>query len=124
MLGLPGHMCTSLTYWLRFHKTLFIKCWLTNLPKSRISELSQFPCCRYRDAGAEVIAVLQKFSNCVERASIDEAYLDLTDIVNAKMSEVDGTSVGPAQLPNTHVVGWDGQDDIGDKGLWGPDIYA
>ncbi|KAH7971509.1 hypothetical protein HPB49_025287 [Dermacentor silvarum] len=34
---------------------------------------------RYRDAGAEVLSVLCQFSEVVERASIDEAYLDLTE---------------------------------------------
>lgn len=36
---------------------------------------------RYRDAGAEVIEVLQTFADVCERASVDEAYLDLTDRV-------------------------------------------
>lgn len=33
---------------------------------------------RYRDAGIEVAKVLQKFTTLLERASIDEAYLDIT----------------------------------------------
>ena len=36
---------------------------------------------RYREAGAEVIEVLQTFSNICERASVDEAYLDLTETI-------------------------------------------
>ena len=36
---------------------------------------------RYRDAGVEVIDVLQTFTDVCERASVDEAYLDLTDRV-------------------------------------------
>ena len=40
---------------------------------------------RYRDAGAEVINVLLQFSGIVERASIDEAYIDLTQVVEDKM---------------------------------------
>ena len=35
----------------------------------------------YREAGAEVIKVLSTFSDSLERASIDEAYLDLSDSV-------------------------------------------
>ena len=35
----------------------------------------------YRQAGAEVMEVLSKFSDCCERASIDEAYIDLTESV-------------------------------------------
>ena len=36
---------------------------------------------RYRDAGAEVFSVLQEFGDVCERASVDEAYLDLTQQV-------------------------------------------
>ena len=36
---------------------------------------------RYREAGAEVIEVLQTFSDICERASVDEAYLDLTETI-------------------------------------------
>ena len=35
----------------------------------------------YREAGAEVIKVLSTFSDALERASIDEAYIDLTDAI-------------------------------------------
>ena len=35
----------------------------------------------YRRAGAEVMEVLSKFSDCCERASVDEAYIDLTETV-------------------------------------------
>nr|XP_050023241.1 DNA polymerase eta-like [Dermacentor andersoni] len=38
---------------------------------------------RYRDAGAEVLSVLCQFSEVVERASVDEAYLDLTEACKA-----------------------------------------
>ncbi|XP_023243364.1 DNA polymerase eta-like [Centruroides sculpturatus] len=58
---------------------------------------------RYRDAGAEVIDVLSTFSDCVERASIDEAYLDMTKIIASKC----GVNVAAEELPHTSVVGWD-----------------
>ena len=35
----------------------------------------------YRQAGAEVMEVFSRFSDCCERASIDEAYIDLTESV-------------------------------------------
>ena len=35
----------------------------------------------YRQAGAEVIKVLSTFSDSLERASIDEAYIDLGEAV-------------------------------------------
>ena len=50
---------------------------LVHVPENRgKADLTQF-----RDAGAEVIDVLSDFSDCLERASIDEAYLDLTNTV-------------------------------------------
>ncbi|WAR14665.1 POLH-like protein [Mya arenaria] len=45
---------------------------------------------KYREGGAEVIEVLSRFSDCVERASVDEAYIDLTDEVNKRMVNLDG----------------------------------
>ena len=33
-----------------------------------------------------MIEVLSKFSNCVERASVDEAYIDLTEEVEARLN--------------------------------------
>ena len=35
----------------------------------------------YREACAEVIAVLSRFSDICEKASVDEAYLDITEHV-------------------------------------------
>ncbi|XP_029843393.3 DNA polymerase eta [Ixodes scapularis] len=56
---------------------------------------------RYRDAGAEVLSVLCQFGAVVQRASIDEAYLDLTPVVTAQ-----ATFPSPDSLPSTHVVGY------------------
>ena len=70
--------------------------------------------CRYRDAGAEVIDVLCRHCKLVERASVDEAYLDLTDEVTARLASVDST-VNDAMLPNTHVIGFEDTDQT-DKG--------
>ncbi|CAL8122536.1 unnamed protein product [Orchesella dallaii] len=47
---------------------------------------------KYRDAGREVIQVLTEFSSCVERASIDEAYIDLTEAVENRLSEISSNS--------------------------------
>ncbi|XP_035212812.1 DNA polymerase eta-like [Stegodyphus dumicola] len=68
---------------------------------------------KYREAGAKVIDVLCEFSDCVERASIDEAYLDLTSIIQKKMQEA--APVTPDQLPNTFVVGWENEDGASQK---------
>ena len=51
---------------------------LVQVPENRgKADLTQF-----RDAGAEVIEVLAQFTDCLERASIDEAYLDLTNFID------------------------------------------
>lgn len=41
----------------------------------------------YRKASADVMKVLSKFTPIIERASIDEAYLDLTDQVKEYLSK-------------------------------------
>ncbi|CAG7833993.1 unnamed protein product [Allacma fusca] len=43
---------------------------------------------KYRDAGKEVLDVICEFSSCVERASIDEAYIDLTEAVTEFLGKV------------------------------------
>ncbi|XP_071792528.1 DNA polymerase eta-like [Asterias amurensis] len=72
---------------------------------------------RYREAGAEVITVLTTFSKCVERASIDEAYVDLTDVVHNRLEALGRETVSVDMLPNTHVAGWDGKrkDEDGEE---------
>ena len=59
---------------------------------------------KYRDAGKEVIQVFLQFGAIVERASIDEAYIDLTDLVNTRMTEM--KRIESKDLPNTYVVGY------------------
>lgn len=48
---------------------------------------------KYRDAGKEVAAVLQTFTPLLQRASIDEAYLDITDRVHARLVEMNEVSI-------------------------------
>ena len=51
---------------------------LIHVPENRgKADLTQF-----REAGAEVIDVLSTFTDCLERASIDEAYLELTGAID------------------------------------------
>ncbi|XP_076236904.1 DNA polymerase eta isoform X2 [Calliopsis andreniformis] len=61
---------------------------------------------RYRSAGREVINVMKEHCNVIERASVDEAYLDITDIVEKRIAE---SFISPeqlvAQLSNTFVIG-------------------
>ena len=63
---------------------------------------------RYRSAGAEVITILSRYSSCIERASVDEAFLDITDHVLARMGEMEFRQVQPTDLPATHVAGHEG----------------
>jgi DNA polymerase eta len=57
---------------------------------------------KYRNAGKEVIQVLLQFGATVERASVDEAYLDLTALVQDKLPD---TIIKPDMVSNTVIVG-------------------
>lgn len=43
---------------------------------------------KYRNAGKQVAAVLQAFTHLLTRASIDEAYLDITEQVQNRLVEM------------------------------------
>jgi len=64
---------------------------------------------KYRDAGKEVIEVLVGFGAVVERASIDEAYIDITAMVEERQRDLD--TVGESLLSNTFVVGHDSSEE-------------
>ncbi|KAL3875127.1 hypothetical protein ACJMK2_038059 [Sinanodonta woodiana] len=66
---------------------------------------------KYREAGAKVIEVLSKFSGCVERASIDEAYIDLTAEVEERLRSLKSGGITPDKLPNTYIIGYDKAKD-------------
>ncbi|KAK2164994.1 hypothetical protein LSH36_56g00017 [Paralvinella palmiformis] len=73
---------------------------------------------KYREAGAEVIDVLSSFSQSVERASIDEAYVDLTEEVNKRLSQY--IDLPSEELKNTFIIGWEEKkpnDDETDTGV-------
>ncbi|KAM7355229.1 DNA polymerase eta [Cochliomyia hominivorax] len=63
---------------------------------------------KYREAGKEVANVLQRFTPLLERASVDEAYLDITEAVNKRLQEMnDGIFIlQPQELVNTYAVGF------------------
>ncbi len=63
----------------------------------------------YREIGAEVIRALARFTEQVERASIDEAYLDITRLVQERVNG--GVKVEACMLPATHVAGFGAQED-------------
>uniref|UniRef100_A0A8B9GHC4 DNA polymerase eta n=1 Tax=Amazona collaria TaxID=241587 RepID=A0A8B9GHC4_9PSIT len=59
---------------------------------------------RYRDASAEVMQVLSRFA-AIERASIDEAYLDLTGSARERLRALQGRPIAATLLPTTFVQG-------------------
>uniref|UniRef100_A0A2C9JKM7 DNA polymerase eta n=1 Tax=Biomphalaria glabrata TaxID=6526 RepID=A0A2C9JKM7_BIOGL len=65
---------------------------------------------RYREAGAEVISVFSKYCSSVERASIDEAYLDVTSEVAQRINALKGSPINELQIPNTYVEGYNGPE--------------
>lgn len=67
---------------------------------------------RYRTASQKVFEVLSEFSPCVQRASIDEAYIDLTSVVNDYISSNQNV-IRVTDLPNTFVEGYSDQPAIG-----------
>ena len=67
---------------------------------------------RYREAGAEVIEVLSGFSRCVERASIDEAYIDLTEEVDKRIGALEVEEISTELLSNTHVIGFEPKEEV------------
>ncbi|XP_059483876.1 DNA polymerase eta [Neocloeon triangulifer] len=69
---------------------------------------------KYRDAGKEVINVICQFSSAVQRASVDEAFLDLTEAVDKRMNG--NTQVSVEHLMSTHVVGFESKLEDKEQG--------
>ncbi|KAJ8725395.1 hypothetical protein PYW08_003578 [Mythimna loreyi] len=81
--------------------------------------LPSVPCLRgkadiskYREAGKEVARVLQKFSPLLERASIDEAYLDITAPVQERLKTLNVNTIHSGMMPNTFALGYDCVDEF------------
>ena len=53
-----------------------------------------------------MIEVMSQFSACVERASVDEAYVDITKEAEERLKSAVSRSVTIDQVPNTFVEGW------------------
>ncbi|KAG7462902.1 hypothetical protein MATL_G00189640 [Megalops atlanticus] len=60
---------------------------------------------QYREASVEVIEVMSRFA-VIERASIDEAYMDLTAAVQQRLKDMEGQQVAPELLKTTYVQGF------------------
>ncbi|XP_074753068.1 DNA polymerase eta [Athene noctua] len=67
---------------------------------------------RYREASAEVMKVLSRFA-AIERASIDEAYLDLTGSARERLRALRGRPLAATMLPTTFVQGLPGEPGPG-----------
>uniref|UniRef100_A0A8C4NBL4 DNA polymerase eta n=1 Tax=Eptatretus burgeri TaxID=7764 RepID=A0A8C4NBL4_EPTBU len=65
---------------------------------------------RYREASVQVIDVMSQYA-IVERASIDEAYVELTAQVQEKIRQMEGHVPIPSQLLRTFVEGWPRDDE-------------
>ncbi|XP_055617214.1 DNA polymerase eta isoform X1 [Toxorhynchites rutilus septentrionalis] len=72
---------------------------------------------KYRDAGKEVAAVLQSFTPLLERASVDEAYLDITERVLVRLREMNEGKfqLQPDKLANTFAVGYNNVQEFVQK---------
>ncbi|KAK1905003.1 DNA polymerase eta [Dissostichus eleginoides] len=59
----------------------------------------------YREASVQVIEVMSRFA-VIERASIDEAYMDLTDVVQQRLKNMTNKQIEPDQLRATYIQGY------------------
>ncbi|XP_051507460.1 DNA polymerase eta isoform X3 [Myxocyprinus asiaticus] len=59
----------------------------------------------YREASVEVIEVMSRFA-VIERASIDEAYMDLTASVQQRLKDMTDLDINPHHLKSTYVQGF------------------
>ncbi|XP_038616712.1 DNA polymerase eta isoform X2 [Tachyglossus aculeatus] len=59
---------------------------------------------RYREASVKVMEVMSRFA-VIERASIDEAYVDLTHAVQERLQKLQGQPIPADLLPTTYVQG-------------------
>ncbi|XP_070788587.1 DNA polymerase eta [Pituophis catenifer annectens] len=60
---------------------------------------------RYREASIEVMEVMSRFA-VIERASIDEAYLDLTQAIQERLKKMKGQPISIEQLGTTYIQGF------------------
>lgn len=75
----------------------------------------------YREAGAEVIAVLSRFCDNCERASVDEAYIDLTETVKIRMRGMEIDEIAEKSAATTFLEGYmtdDGNAQTVDHDAW------
>ncbi|XP_004605878.1 DNA polymerase eta isoform X1 [Sorex araneus] len=59
---------------------------------------------KYREASVEVMGIMSRFA-VIERASIDEAYVDLTGAVQERLKKLPGHPISADMLPTTYIEG-------------------
>ncbi|XP_054425388.1 DNA polymerase eta [Pteronotus mesoamericanus] len=59
---------------------------------------------KYREASVEVMEVMSRFAG-IERASIDEAFVDLTSAVQERLQKLQGQPISADLLPTTYIEG-------------------
>lgn len=59
----------------------------------------------YREASVEVIEVMSRFA-VIERASIDEAYMDLTAAVQQRLKNMSESHIDSQMLSTTYIQGF------------------
>ena len=55
------------------------------------------------------------FTEFVERASVDEAYIDLTSLVDERLKSLGTGQIQLDQVANTYAIGYGPSDDRSDK---------
>lgn len=70
----------------------------------------------YREASVEVIEIMSRFA-VIERASIDEAYMDLTSSVQKRLKDLEKSCINPLFLKKTYVQGFPVPDSVEDATL-------
>ncbi|XP_018411223.1 PREDICTED: DNA polymerase eta [Nanorana parkeri] len=71
---------------------------------------------KYREASVEVMEVMSRFA-VVERASIDEAYIDLTEAVQKRLQDMEGQPVSEDMLKCTYVQGYPQLKPVSEESL-------
>ncbi|EPY76700.1 DNA polymerase eta isoform 4 [Camelus ferus] len=59
---------------------------------------------KYREASREVMEIMSHFT-AIERASIDEAFVDLTSAVQERLQKLQGQPISADLLPSTYIEG-------------------
>ena len=70
-----------------------------------MKKITYSPPCSYREASVEVIEVMSRFA-VIERASIDEAYMDLTAAVQQRLKNMTDDQIEPHLLRATYIQGY------------------